>query len=79
MVSFHIVPVIVYLIVRVISYTFRFKDGTSWWTILFSYSKRHSFLWAAQLSASFDTDIAIVIDSRMRLSITTAYILIYVR
>lgn len=25
MVSFHIVPVIVYLIVRVISYTFRFK------------------------------------------------------
>jgi hypothetical protein len=45
----------------------------------FSYSKRHSFLWAAQLSASFDTDIAIVIDSRIRLSITTAYILIYVR
>ena len=28
MVSFHIVPVIVYLIVRVISYTFRFKRGT---------------------------------------------------
>ena len=27
MVSFHIVPVIVYLIVRVISYTFRFKRG----------------------------------------------------
>lgn len=27
MVSFHIVPVIVYLIIRVISYTFRFKRG----------------------------------------------------
>jgi len=27
MVSFHIVPVIVYLIVRVISYAFRFKRG----------------------------------------------------